>query len=349
MLTSIFTKLKIIIKRLIGKVVYSYTYLKNYLPHLHTKITKNNIKSLSFSLLKEWKTSSLILISIITLYYGLGAYVSSNINNKLNPNLKINTSTERYTTVYLIHALKTQIDDTPWTPSLPSIFPASVLDNLPQFQLGSKDATLYIIKKMSALYLDSSLSNASSLLDYPEDIWLFSKSKDDKLSPGSSKQYRKALTEIKNFSKIEVSLYPLSSSNLLYQLHNINSLLNRQQEKLEKHTQEYSTDFLDTKKDNIFYYTQGTLYTLHNYLQGLTKDYQALIVEQDLYDDITTALNLLEKAIKLNPILIQNSPLEDVYGANHLIYLAYYISKTQNIINHISRSIEQTPTKDNQQ
>ncbi len=346
MLTNFFAKLKIILKRFIGKVVYIYTYLKGYTPILLKKLKNQNSSTFISSLIKEWKISSLIIFGIVILYYGLGALVSSNINNTLNKDIKVNPSTERHATTFLIYALKAQIDDTPWTPSLPLIFPASVLDNLPNFQLGAKNANLYIIKKLSSLYLDQSLKNASILLDYPENIWLFSQDKNDKLSPGSAKQYRKALGELKEFSKTEVSRFHLTPSDFYYQLDAINSILNRQLQKLEKHIQEHSTDFIDTKLDNLFYYTQGTLYTIHYYLSGLTKDYSDLIVEKELYDDITSALKSLNKAITLNPMLVKNSPLEDIYGANHLMYLAYNISKAKNILTTISYTIKELPSKD---
>ena len=342
MLKSFFAKLKLILKRLIGKLVYIYTYLKGYLPIFIKKIQQKDTSASAFisSLIKEWKLSSLVFFGIIVLYYGLGAFVSSSINNTLNKEIKIDQSTERYATVSVIYALKSQIDDTPWTPSLPLIFPASILDNLPSFQQGSKSATLNIIKKLSGLYLDKSLKNASQLLNYPENIWLFSQNEEDKLSPGSAKQYRKALGEIKNFSKTEAVRFPLSPSNLIYQLDAINTILSNQTEQIEKHVLEHNTDLTDLKADNLFYRTQGVLYTIHYYLSGLTKDYQDLIVEKDLYEDVTTALQSLNKAINLKPFIVKNSSLEDIYGANHLMYLAFYISKTQNILTTISATIK---------
>ena len=69
-------------------------------------------------------------------------------------------------------------------------------------------------------------------------------------------------------------------------------------------------------------------------------------IEKELYDDITSALKSLNKAINLNPMLVKNSPLEDIYGANHLMYLAYNISKAKNILTTISYTIKELPSKD---
>ena len=81
------------------------------------------------------------------------------------------------------------MDDSPWTPA---VFPAAVLDNLPNFQLGAKDSVRYFVKRMARFYGDKNLKEAGELLDYPADIWLFSQTGEDRLAPGSAKQYRKA-------------------------------------------------------------------------------------------------------------------------------------------------------------
>lgn len=340
-------KLKLLIKRLVGKVVYTYTYLKNNISTKYKKIKKNkSFLDLILSILKQWKTSSLTILSIIFIYYGLGAFISSNINNTLNHNINIDKKNSRYATHYLIHTLKSQIDDAPWTPSLPLIFPASILDNLPNFQLGSKDAARYFVKKMSAIYLDPSLKNSGQLLDYPANIWLFSQDKNDKLSPGSAKQYRKAIADLTEFSKKENIHYQPSLTHLLSQLKGINNLLAKQNTKIDKHALEHKSDLFDIKADDLFYYTQGVLYTTHYYLLGLSKDYQDLIVENELYDETTTTLKIIQKAIELNPTIIKNAPLDNTYSANHLIYLAYYIANAQNHINHIYTTIKNKAPKE---
>ena len=341
------SKLKLLVKRLVGKVVYSYTYIKNNISTKYRKLKKSkSLLDIITSLLKQWKTSSLILLGIIFAYYGIGAYISSNINNNLNHNINIDKKNSRYATHYLIYTLKSQIDDAPWTPSLPLIFPASILDNVPNFQLGSKDGAQYIVKKMSATYLDPSLKTAGHLLDYPANIWLFSQDKNDKLSPGSAKQYRKAIGDLTEFSKKENIHHAPSIPHLLSQLKAIDNLLTKQLTKIDKHSLEHSSDIINIRNDDVFYYIQGVLYTSYYYLLGLSKDYQDLIVENELYDEITVALKTIQKAIELNPTFVKNASLNKAFSANHLIYLAYHISKAQNHIKNISTSIKSNTQKE---
>jgi hypothetical protein len=175
---------------------------------------------------------------------------------------------------------------------------------------------------------------------------LFSQDKNDKLSPGSAKQYRKALKYLTDFSNKEIILYPLSTENFLYQLNSINKVLDKELNTLAKHSLEHNSDIFDTHADDIFFHTQGVLYTTYYYLSGLNKDYQDLIVATETYDDLTNALKQLKNAINLSPIIIKNSSPESVYSANHLLYLSNYIAKAQNKLHQIHKIIEHKKTKE---
>lgn len=338
MIRSVFSKLKNTIAPFIAKMAPLYNKTKSKLRVLISECqTANNKKRKGFIHLiaDNLHSASIVFAGFILLYYGIGASVSSKINNELNSELKPISTSSRHITSALTHVLKTQLDDSPWVPALPIVFPASVLDNLPNFQLGTKDAVKYLTKKLSSYYASNKLKEAAELLGYPADIWLFSQTKDDKLAPGSAKQYRKALAKITDFSTSPDAKFIASTSEYIYLLKSLNTLLQRQISNLAKHVQEHNSELIDFKADNIFYKTQGCSYTVYYILTALLKDYQDLIVQTEQYEEITSALKSLEDAIKLKPITIKNSAMEDVYAANHLIYLAYYLSQASNHITKI--------------
>ena len=343
MLKNLLNKLKISLKRLLGKSVYVCTYSKDFIKKSFknkNKSPKNNkLSSLFTNIFKKRKFGFIAVFSIIFIYYGLGIIISSKTNTNLEYKLSAPNNT-RYTTNALIYTLKTQVDDTQWTPALPIIFPAYFLDNLPNFQIGTKDAIKHLVKKMSAYYIDSELKKAGELLNYAPNIWLFSKTNDDTIAPGSAKQYRKALALLNSFSIKQSTLYQLDIKELKYFLNSLDSLLDNNIQKLDKHIREHSSDLINHRTDDVFYYTQGNAYVIYYTIKGLTKDYQDQIVEAELYDDITTILKNLETAINFNPISIKNASPEDVYLANHLIYLAYFLSQAQNKLKSVSYNIE---------
>ena len=285
--------------------------------------------------IEQRRIFSFILVLFIGIYYGLGALISSDINKKLdNLNLEPTSAISGKKTFFaLAHILKSQVDNTAWTPALPAIFPAAVLDNLPNFQLGAKESANFFIKRLAHHYNSNTLKEIGKLLDYPADIWLFSQTKENKLTPGSAKQYRKALANLKEF--IENEPIAISDKDLTYLLKSINHLLEKQIAILNKHAIEHSSELSDTRADDIFYKTQGTIYTIHYLLSAIVKDCRNQILKTEQYENITTALKYLADALDLNPLLIKNASANNSYEANHLLYLAYYLSRAQNHLSEI--------------
>ena len=140
MIHRIFSKLKQTTKRLLGNCIYLYVYVKNSLKNLSKAPNKkrlkhkNNIFNILSQVSERWRFLAIFFASFFFIYYGIGATVSSTINNNLNVELKTTKDTPTHLSSAIIHTLKSQIDDSPWTPALPIIFPASILDNLPNFQ-----------------------------------------------------------------------------------------------------------------------------------------------------------------------------------------------------------------------
>lgn len=301
--------------------------------------TRKKLTGLIALIVERWKTMAIILTGILTLYYGIGATVSSNINNSLDAEIKKSPQSS-YVTAALAHTLKTQVDDSLWVPALPIIFPAAILDNLPNFQIGVKDSVRYFTKKLAAFYADKNLKEAAALLDYPANIWLFSQTDDDRFAPGSAKQYRKALAEIIAFSPKLSPDESAQKQELNYMLAALDNLLQRQINRLSKQVQEHNSEMLDFHADNIFYYAKGTIYTSYYVLSALSKDYQNLIVQTEQYEHITSALKHLKDAELLSPITVQNGAPEESYTANHLLYLAYHLLLAQNQINKIRYAIK---------
>lgn len=303
------------------------------------KTTRKKITNLIALIAERWKTLTITLMGILTLYYGIGATVSSNINNSLDAEIKKSPQSS-YVTAALAHTLKTQVDDSLWVPALPVIFPAAILDNLPNFQIGVKESVRYFTQKLANLYADENLKEAASLLEYPADIWLFSQTDGNGFAPGSAKQYRKALAEIIAFAPKFSSNEDSQKQELNYMLTALDSLLQHQIDRLSKQVQEHNSEILDFQADNIFYYIKGTIYTSYYILAALAKDYQDLIVQTEQYEHITSALKHLKDAELLSPITVQNGAPEESYTANHLLYLAYHLLLAQNQINKIRYAIK---------
>ncbi len=344
MTNKLLTKLKIIVKHWLGRGVYFCYILKNKIHKSFTSAHKKispplNSPDLIKSIYKRWKLISYIIFIFLICYYGFGAIISSRFNNRLEIPLKANLTSGQYSVSALSHVIKTQVDSAAWTPALPIIFPAAILDNLPNFQLGVKNSANFFITHLAERTQNTHLQQAAKLLSYPEDIWLFSQNKDDKLSPGSAKQYRKALAEMEHFISKASDNTKNSYTDLSNILQDCVRLLEQKTHLLDKHIQEHSSEITDLRADDIFYQTQGTVYTLHYLLSALIYDFKTQILEVDQYENLTAALRFLAEATKIKPLIVKNASFADSYSANHLAYLAYYLSQTQNKLQEINHHI----------
>lgn len=338
------TRLKKGTKRWLGRVVYSCVYSKNRAVQRFRKVRKGAYPSKKkpnfiFLILESWKAVFLVLALVLFLYYGIGIAISSKINNHLGVQYNVSSNDETRTIKALEYVLRTQIDDVAWTPALPIIFPAGILDNLPSFQLGAKDGVSYLLKHLNDIYHDKNLKEAVELLNYPPDIWLVSQTKNDKLAPGSAKQYRKSLAETKKFLNEGGANKEASLEDVLYILQSVHSLIDKEIAKLSSHIQEHSSETFDFRADDVFYHAVGVVYTLHYFLSAFAKDYQKQILDNEQYENITSLLKVLSDAENIKPIMVKNASFNDVYAANHLFYLAYYLSLAQNLVQEISYKI----------
>lgn len=345
MTRPLLTKLKIALKRILGKCVYNWIYSKKQIQKiwntpksdLLSKKTGKNLITFAFN---RWKTCSFIIFCLLNIYYGIGAFVCSKIDNRLN--LEIKTDIPQTNVLSALEfTLRAQIDNTPWTPALPALFPASVLDNLPNFQIGAKNTVSYFIRYYAKSYQSDRLHKARELLNYPEDIWLFSQTKQDTFAPGSAKQYHKALAEIENFINKDFLSQQAKMPPLSELLKIIDKRLSTQISEINAYTREHSSEFLDLKTDDLFYKIQGSTYVIHYLLSGAVKDYQSEIVATEQYENITTALKFLSDAVKLNPFKVKSTALNDSYGANHLIYLGYYLLQAESYLKDMRYALEQ--------
>ena len=332
------TKLKVGVKRWWGYSVYYIVCAKNKTKNIiaeakEFKSSKKKFKIFS-SLLSRRRPLIYVMIAFLGIYYGLGALISSEINNKLEDHQHESSSASSYAVKALADVLKVQVDDNAWTPALPIIFPAALLDNQPNFQLGAKEGVTFFINKLAHRFKDDDLMSAAELLEYPSDIWLFSSTKDDSLAPGSAKQYRKALAHIRKFLKKNAVL-PANRENLLYILKSSDAFISQKIDILHKHIREHSSEVLDFSADDIFYKTIGSAYTLYYFLAAVTKDYQSQILEVEQYENMTTVLKYLAETAEMSPLVVKNASPNDAFEANHLMYLGYYLSVIQSKLQQV--------------
>lgn len=305
------------------------------------KIRKFKFKKTAFyrgckKLFKKISDSWKIVLTVVPLflffYYVVGSMVVEKIDTETACPIERKEGVQLFqTSDCMAFLIKREVDDKMWTPNLPILFPAYVLDNMPNFQIGILSAvkdvtgTLRYFKSNTEAQ-NKDIKEAYKLLGYAPDVWLMSKRGKFNLAPSSNSQYRRAGKELRKFTAD--GIYTPSEHDLRLLLKKISSRLQKLSADSEAHQREYSSNWLDFNVDNLFYHHKGYAFAMWQMLRALCNDYKDIIVENNLYEDWTRMSASLQKAAEYSPFVIRNGGVDSVFTPNHLMTQNYYLLRS---------------------
>ncbi len=316
------------------------------LKKIRTSILRK-IKKLYRKLSDSWKLIFIGIPSFLFCYYVIGALISENIDvNSVDKKQNIALS-ESQTIETMRALLKREVDEHIWAANLPPVFPAYILDNMPNFQIGVVQAIRDIVKVIKTFPLNDeakrkSLNKAARLLSYKPDIWILSQKSAFSIAPSSNSQYRKARKELE---KVNENGYILSSTaDLSLILKNMALNLQKMSAKNEERVREFSSDYFDFKSDDIFYHNKGYAFGLWQITDALAVDFKAEILTAEAYGDWTLLVSNLQKAAKYEPAIVRNGNIQSAFAPNHIMIQNYYLSmsraQAEKIINMLEGKID---------
>lgn len=267
---------------------------------------------------KSWRSVLVFVPMFLIFYYVIGAA----LNHKIDLNLTYEPKKSGgYVLVDLAAGLiERETDENLYTPNLPVIFPAYVLDNMPAFQKGIFKSVRAVVEVMAKNSQSPDIIKAKELLDYPFNVWLFSKTKDFKIAPSSVAQYRKAHRKLLEFNKQaspSLMLNEKIKKRLAADLSDISRFLEDEVK---------TAGFL--KADDVYYEALGRLYA----------DYLFLKLTPPQYGP---ALKAIEEGLSLRPIVVRNGRLGHFFGTNHLIELSYFALKAHMLLIEFDISLQE--------
>ncbi len=341
--------LKIYIGKIYNKIYPLYKMFWERFLTLKNKIKqyrKNHITS-------WWQIVIATSFVIIFLYYPLGGMMIHNIDTSSSYRPK--TADGRLASIDMMsYLINREAHHKIWTPNLPILFPSYFLDNMPSFQLGLMSAigkTAFALNhttlNIASQTARENLNEATELLQYPGDIWLLSP-KNHLPAPSSASQYKKGRKKLNNFNN-EIALgttkLEITTQNLFVILHLITKDINTLIAKNEDYIRENNQSIIDLKSDNVFYFAQGKLYAYFQILKALVYDFKPILITENIYQQWTSMLSLLERASDINPLIVRNGKTNSSFSPNHLIAIDNYASQTINKLNDITTNLSSTMDK----
>lgn len=287
------------------------------------------VKKISKKISSSRKVFLRSVCGFLLVYYGLGSLFVENMNVTHTyplPKVSRNKSEVIGTLAFLINR---EIDKKMWTPNLPAAFPAYVLDNMPNFQIGIITAVRdgagtikNFVNKTPEQH--KHIKKAEELLRYSPYVWIMVKKGKFGLAPSANAQYRKARMELLKYNDADFITYQADFETYLTRL---SGALRRLIQKNDNQIIEHSTALLDTKADDVFYRTRGYAFASWQIALAMGFDFKKLIVQYDVYNEWTYLLSSLQKAAEFKPLYVRNGKLGGIFGANHLLVQNYYLER----------------------
>ena len=296
-----------------------------------------------------WKILLICVPTFLFCYYGMGSLLAEDMDTETEYKLRKQRIPTLETPLGMSFLLKREVDHKMWTPNLPPVFPAYILDNMPNFQIGVVNA----VKDITSVFRrfdqnteaqKKEIKNAWRYLQYPPTVWLMTKKGKFNLAPSSNAQYRKAAAALQQFAGDGV-YYP-KKSDLEALLNKINKSLQKAASRNETHQIEHSTNRIDTKADDIFYQNRGYAYAMWQISRVIGADYREIILQNNAYTEWTYFVGSLQKAAKLKPLVVRNGSAESLMTPNHLIMQNYYLLRAMTAAEKICNKLLQEREKE---
>lgn len=305
-----------------------------------TKIKRRCLKFLKKPLRfisDSWKVVLMSLSCFLFCYYVIGGFISEKISTEDMPE-----NTPKTTSQIMADLIDREVRDNIWTPNLPIIFPAYILDNMPNFQIGVIYAIRDTASALKQIYYQTPeqkqhIQKASVLLKYSPNVWLLSRKSAFSIAPSSNSQYRKARRELIRAGEYGPLISTAANFDVL--LSQMSSQLTKLIEENENNIAEKSSDWFDFKSDDLFYKNKGYAYAQWQIADSVGNEFKELIVAAEAYNHWTYLINSLRKAAQMNPIIVRNGKIDSSLAPNHLTVQNYFLSRAVVNIEKIRNSI----------
>ncbi|TNC65816.1 DUF2333 family protein [Rubellimicrobium roseum] len=279
----------------------------------------------------------LLLATLAMLYFGLLGLLSHRIDN--DPDFVAPVAVEGGSAAVAMAAglVDREVNVHEWTVNDP-LGPDAFLDNAMNFQQGILRATAQVSfqffdqigRARGSSSADPDLERATGLLQFPGDVWIFDFRKTWLPTVSSEAQYREAVRALLAYDARVAAgqaVFERRADALSVTLARVAADLGSRTAMIEREYQRADVSFFDTRVDDVFYLNMGMVYAYSLMLEALGEDFAGVIEERGVSALWAQAMQSLEYAGQLQPMIVMNGAGEDSIFANHLVLQGFYMKR----------------------
>jgi hypothetical protein len=290
----------------------------------------------------RWKYLAAGVFAVSLLYYPVGMILAHKINDDVAYETPAEFQVDKGSRAVAMAAalIDREVSKTKWVANKPWIFPSSVLDNMPNFQMGliyaisrfGIEMTDVLGRTRGSSQADADLDKASGLLKYDGTIWVWEPTTSLMPTASAERQYiagQKSLMSYNQRLGEGNAVYDKRADNLIAFLGRVSSDLGSASAALDLRAMESDAGWFDTRADDILYAAKGRLYGYYMLLREIGVDFEDVIAEKNVAKVWAQMLDSLRTAAAMDPLIVSNGANDGLLVPSHLAAQGFYLLRAR--------------------
>lgn len=299
-----------------------------------------------FGSARTWLRVILGLLLLVVLYYVIGAFWVHKIDD--NPDFTPPSPIEGGShAVDMAAALLQRELNNGWTANDPFFLPGSILDNMPNFQMGmvyglsrfGNALAEQLARTRGTSSVDPDADRAAGLLRYPGNVWVFNPSTSLAPTATSESQYRAAVRALIAYNErvaAGTADFDIRADNLIDTIERFANDLGSMSAVIDTHLKERSGFPISFSADDIFYQTKGRLYVYYMLLKALGQDFKQVLSERNLGEIWDKMLESAREAAVQQPWVVLNGGVNSQFVPSHLASQGFLLLRLRTQMREVS-------------
>jgi len=289
----------------------------------------------------------LALVLVVVLYYVVGAIWVHKIDDDPDftpPNPVAGGSRAVAMAAALVER---EVRVNGWTPNDPFFLPGSVLDNMPNFQLGMMYAISrfgnalgeQLARSRGTSAIDPDVDRASGLLRYPGNVWIWNPSISLAPTATSESQFLAAVRALEAYNQRVATgeaTFDIRADNLIDALERFINDLGSSSAIIDDQLRERAGFPISVTTDDVFYQTKGRLYAYYMLLKALGEDFAPVLTERNLTSVWEQMLVSAREAALSGPFVVLNGGPSSQFVPSHLAAQGFLLLRLRTQMREVS-------------
>lgn len=296
-----------------------------------------------------WKPIVGVLVLFFLLYYPVGMMLAHQVNDDVDYQIPAEFQVEGGSRAVSMAAalIDREATKTKWVANSPIIFPSSLLDNMPNFQMGLMYAmsrfaismTDVLGRTRGSSQADADLDRAVGLLKYDGTIWIWEPRTSLMPTASAERQYvagEKALVAFNKRLADGKAVFDRRADNLITFIWQIEPDLGNLSGALDARAMESNAGWFDFRADDVFYATKGRLYGYYMLLRELGVDFEGVLKERNVTGAWVQMMASLRTAAAMDPLIVANGANDGFLVPSHLAAQGFYLLRVRTQLREVT-------------